>query len=241
MSKVFITGDIHGLDSEMRRFTTSQFPEGKQLTKKDYVVILGDFGWLWYHPKHPKFKSDRYWLRWLQQKPWTTLFIDGNHENYELLGALDSVKQFSGEVGKVNDSVFHLKRGYVYKLAGKTFFAFGGAESTDKDTRKPGIHWWPQEIPSVEEQNFGLANLKQFCNEVDFILTHTAPAGIIEQIATLNNIDLSSRVADPTAVFLEGIATKVTFEKWFFGHFHIDSPEVAGTYTGLYKSIVQLL
>lgn len=38
---VFITGDIHG---NIERFLYDCFPEQKEMTKDDYVIIVGDFG-----------------------------------------------------------------------------------------------------------------------------------------------------------------------------------------------------
>lgn len=41
---IYVTGDIHG---NPRRFNTDNFPEQKEMTKDDYVIILGDFGLVW--------------------------------------------------------------------------------------------------------------------------------------------------------------------------------------------------
>lgn len=38
---IYATGDCHGA---CRRFSTKCFPEQKQMTKADMVLILGDFG-----------------------------------------------------------------------------------------------------------------------------------------------------------------------------------------------------
>lgn len=55
------------------------FKKGKNLTKNDYLRITGDFGFVW-----DGSKTDEYWLNWLNKKPYTVLFVDGNHENFEL-------------------------------------------------------------------------------------------------------------------------------------------------------------
>lgn len=47
------------------------------MTKQDYVIICGDFGGVW-----DGSKREKYWLDWLEDKPFTTLFVSGNHENY---------------------------------------------------------------------------------------------------------------------------------------------------------------
>lgn len=77
---IFITGDTHG---DYRRLNTYNFPEQKMMTKKDYMIICGDFGGI--QSEDPKDKTEQYWLDWLEKKNFTTLFIDGNHENYDRL------------------------------------------------------------------------------------------------------------------------------------------------------------
>ena len=42
---IYITGDTHG---EFKyRFNTENFPEQREMTKDDYVIICGDFGGVW--------------------------------------------------------------------------------------------------------------------------------------------------------------------------------------------------
>ena len=77
---VWITGDIHG---DPTRFSTESFYEQKEMTKDDYCIVLGDFGLIWDH--RGESKNEKWWLDWLESKPFTTLFIDGNHENHDRL------------------------------------------------------------------------------------------------------------------------------------------------------------
>ena len=74
---IYITGDTHG---DFQRFGSKYFPQQKEMSRGDYVVIAGDFGGLW-----DGSQKDQYWLDWLNKKPFTTLFVDGNHENFDLL------------------------------------------------------------------------------------------------------------------------------------------------------------
>lgn len=41
---IWVTGDIHGNPS---RLSTDIFPEQKEMTKEDYIILLGDFGLVW--------------------------------------------------------------------------------------------------------------------------------------------------------------------------------------------------
>ena len=73
---IYITGDTHG---SFEKFALVNFPEQEELTKNDYVIICGDFG-IWDNSTRERINFD-----WLEHKNFTTLFVDGNHENYDLL------------------------------------------------------------------------------------------------------------------------------------------------------------
>ena len=137
MSKVFVCGDTHGgSNHDMDKLSTKKWKEGKDLTRDDYLIIAGDCGLVWYSESCSHYKNDLHWQRWItEKKPWTTLFIDGNHENHDMLGELEQIEMFGGTVGKVREHLYHLKRGQVYTIAGKKFFCMGGAVSSDKEHR----------------------------------------------------------------------------------------------------------
>ena len=164
---IYITGDTHG---GFQRFNTKNFPQQKLMGRSDYAIITGDFGGVW--DDSPR---EAYWLDWLEEKPFTTLFVDGNHENFDRLGELPVHQWQGGKVHYVRPHVLHLMRGQVFEIDGITFFAMGGAASHDiqdgildpaspgfeqeywfkRRTRQmfrvKGISWWPQEMPSEEE------------------------------------------------------------------------------------------
>ena len=137
---IYITGDTHQ-NIDISKLNTKNFPEQKELTKSDYVIICGDFGMVWNNSK-----EEMYWRKWLEKKNFTTLFIDGNHENYELLNEFPVIEKFGGKVQEIGKDIFHLMRGEIYTIDGKTFFCMGGAESTDKVYRIEHISWWKEEI-----------------------------------------------------------------------------------------------
>lgn len=164
---IFVTGDTHGseqhgfwsVDGFMHRLNTKNFPEQKQLTKDDYIVILGDFGGIWdtSYTKFCESAQEKAALDWLEDKPFTTLFVPGNHENYDRLTGCHDEKLISswvyknmpqeeidklkkgypqkhwhgGTVRVIRPSVLMLERGDVFDLNGYTCFAFGGAASHD--------------------------------------------------------------------------------------------------------------
>lgn len=67
----------------------------------------------------------------LEEKPFTTVFVDGNHENHQRLDSYPAETWQGGNVHFIRPSVIHLMRGQVFHIADKSFFVFGGASSHD--------------------------------------------------------------------------------------------------------------
>ena len=100
------------------------------MTKKDYVIIAGDFGGAW--QKEDRFiKKEARHLKTLEDRPFTTLFIDGNHENFDRLNSYPVKEWNGGHVHEIAPSILHLMRGEIYNIEGISFFTFGGARSHD--------------------------------------------------------------------------------------------------------------
>ena len=121
MSRVFITGDTH-IPIDIKKLDFGNFPLGDELTKDDYVIVAGDFGLLWNYKEtgvsvesNPQdicwTEQELCWKKWLEEKPWTTLFIDGNHENYDRLDSYPVTNWQGGKVQMISPSIIHLMRG----------------------------------------------------------------------------------------------------------------------------------
>lgn len=226
---IFITGDTHG---DFLRFNTKNFKEQKNLTREDYVIICGDFGGIW-----DDSKEEKYWLKWLSEKSFTILFVDGNHENYDLLSNYPIQKWNGGNVHFIRDNIIHLMRGQVFNINGFTFFSFGGGYSIDKNDRIPNLSWWDKELPSCAEKNEGLNNLLKYNNKVDYILTHSAPIIYQKKLEKLNIIRLFGNFNELDK-YLQQIYSIVRFKKWFLGHYHIE--DEYNNMKILYKNIIKL-
>lgn len=230
MPHLFFTGDTHGDPiNHLNRFRNKMRDE---LTKEDFLIICGDFGCFWTKP-------DRKQLDWLDSCPWTTLFVDGNHENFELLSQLEEKEMFGGLVGIAGQSIFHLKRGEIYTIAGQKIFTFGGGISIDKAWRTEGISWWPEEIPSDAEFRHGMENLEKHGWKVDIIVTHTMPKDAVLEFEAGQTHRLSEKFKDPTVDFLQHVLEAVEFRSWYAGHFHVDRTFLDGKIVGLWFNIVE--
>ena len=159
---IFATGDTHG---NFLRFSTEHFPEQRQMRRSDYVIICGDFGGVW-----DASAEERYWLDWLDRKSFTTLWVDGNHENYQYIYSYPVEEWNGGLVHRLSENIVHLMRGQIYDINGKRFFAFGGCKSSEK-WKAEGL-WYPEEEATDEEYASAYENLKKRDNKVDYILTH---------------------------------------------------------------------
>ena len=246
---IFITGDTHG---DLRRFSKDAFYEQREMTKDDYAIILGDFGLVWDYKGESRYEKN--WLDWLESKSFTTLFIDGNHENHDRLDAMKVVEWHGGMVHKVRPTVIHLLRGQVYDIEGLKVFTFGGASSHDiKDgILEPGDpkikrwnrdytklfrinkkSWWDRELPSVSEMEEGRQNLEKVNWKVDYVLTHCTSA------STTALIGDSYYSQDILTHYLQEIKEKLTYKKWFFGHHHMDK-QITAEEICLFEQIVQV-
>ena len=226
---IYLAGDIHG---ELEIYKLIEFFEQeasvKTLSEEDYVIILGDAGVCW-----DGGSRDLKVVQQLNELPVTVLWIDGNHENFDVIDSLPITDWHGGKVQFIGEKIIHLMRGYVYEISGKTFWAFGGGFSIDKMYRKEGVSWWPGEMPSKDEYERGKWNLLQRNNEVDYIITHTVPRNIA--CSLVKRILLGEE--ELQLYFLE-IAGLASFKKWYFGHWHVDYR--FGKYVGLYNKIVCL-
>ena len=249
---VFVTGDTHG--DWINRLNVDSFPEQKEMTKDDYVIICGDFG-IWDNSKREKYN-----LGWLDDKPFTTLFVSGNHENYDILDSLEMSEWHGGLVNFVRKSVIHLMRGQVFNIEDKTFFTFGGASSHDisagilepddpnfKEKKKQldkdpfalyrinHVSWWERELPSENEMEMGLNNLKKENNKVDYIITHSPSTS---ELYLMGGKGLYQ--PDILTNYLEEIKTNVEYKRHFFGHMHcnkaINDKDIC-----LYEQIIRIL
>lgn len=68
----YITGDVH-CPHDVHKLTTKAWIGQKYSTTEDYLIVCGDMGIVW-----DGSASDEYWQEWFNNKPFTTLFVDGN-------------------------------------------------------------------------------------------------------------------------------------------------------------------
>lgn len=255
---IYITGDTHG---DFRRFTRKERVRYRyNLTEKDYVIICGDFGLLW-----AKDREFEYNLKCLSQLPFKILWVQGNHENYNMIEEYQLESWNGGNVRKISDNIILLERGQVFNIEGKTFFTFGGASSHDisggilnrsspnfNEEKKKAIKsrlcyrilnesWWKQELPSEDELRKGLDNLSKVNYKVDFVISHCMSNRMQTRLYQLiTERDSGSFFSEDILTdYFEMLENKLTYKHWFCGHYH-EPIELDCKHTILYKDIVSL-
>lgn len=219
--KIGFTGDTHG------DLNFQQVHRARRMGIT-HLFICGDFGYVW-DDSHKEQKR----LNYLSKLGITLMFVDGNHENHDILDKLPVETMFGGKVHKIRDNIIHLMRGEVYEINGLKYFAFGGANSTDKEFRKEGKSWWAREKPSDEEILNADINLCKYDYKVDIILTHTCYHSMLAAVG-------GSYRMDDVSDYLNYIKVVVEFRHWLFGHMH-QNAYIEGMKTGcLYKEIITL-
>ena len=206
---IYITGDTH-IPIDIAKLSSKRFPQQKNMTEDDYLIICGDFGGVW-----DASNQEKYYIKWFESKNFTTLFVDGNHENFDMLNKLPIVDFCGGKAHKISDKIYHLMRGNVFEIDEKKIFAFGGASSHDKELRKEGKNWWKEELPSVEEIEKAQKIIDLQEMKVDYIITHCASSSI-------QNMVKEGYEKNILTEYFEQLENSLIYKKWFFGHYHTD-------------------
>ena len=218
------------------------------------MIVCGDFG-IWHDTK-----EERYWLDWLQEKPFTIVFCDGNHENHDRLnsGEFPEVTFNGARAHKIRENIFHIIRGEIMDYAGYTFAFFGGARSHDirdgildpadfeswdafkkeyyrweavgKQFRVNRMSWWADEMPTYKDYFNFEARLREYDNEVDFVITHCAPQRVAAAMGFYDGDELTK--------YFDEMCENFAFRNWFFGHYHRNV--MIDCFRCIYEDIIEL-
>lgn len=201
---VYITGDTHG------DFTRFQSPILKKATAHDYLIVCGDFGFFW-----DESKKEQKIRRKIEELNYTVCFVDGCHENYDLLEKFPTQEWNGGTARVIAPNLVHLMRGQVYTICGKKFFTFGGGHSQDFEYRT-AENWWEREQPTYQEIVAAAETLKKHDNTVDYIITHEPPASLKDclRVDTMQRLEVHA--------FFEDLTTVCAFSEWYFGKCHLN-------------------
>lgn len=218
---IYITGDTHG---DKRRFTRGRLP--RLLGRGDTLLVCGDFGFVWDgSPAEEKL------LQWLGRRSYQILFVEGTHDNLDLLEQYPVEELSPGAPARhLGGGLWHLMRGQIYDIQGRSFLALGGGTNRDGVQREEGVNWWPQELPREEELPGFRRILAARDHRVEFIISHQAPTNIEACITQ------RVREVDYLTAYLDEVQRDCSFSGWFFGSYH-QNRLVPPKYYGLYDGV----
>ena len=203
MTRVLFAGDIHGnLEHAEWLFDYAT------LNDVDTIIACGDFG---YWPHYPWGRTFLKRVAELAETNSITFyFVDGNHENHDLL---DELAKEHGTTQPIpvtdNGHLLWIPRGCVFTLDGYKVMGYGGAYSVDWEDRQLGRTWWKQELIN----DYAVMELPE--QEVDILVTHEAPYG--KRISYKDELPISVN----QRILVSEIQNKVRPQFHVCGHHHV--------------------
>lgn len=167
--KVMIAGDTHAnlkhvKNTLIRRAANEGIPR---------ILQVGDFGFVWTN-RSGDLNGELDVLSGILVKNEINLyFIEGNHEDYDLLESLGA-KPDNDSMLEIVPNIWHIPRGFAWDWDGVRFLGIGGAVSVDRGPLNPDprrdAYWWPQE-------NITQRQAARACDvgKVDIVVSHDGP------------------------------------------------------------------
>jgi hypothetical protein len=175
--KIGLLGDVHGDTEHLLTASRTFWRRGI-----DTLIQLGDFGFVWRKGENAQRALNKISRR-LDAHGQTIYFVDGNHEDFDLLYAGFPVN--GDGLRRLRHNIIHMPRGYRTTLLphdsgwpgnviwpGKALAVLGGANSIDRHLRTENTDWWAEE--SITEAD--LAKLGS--DHADVLLGHDAPLDV---------------------------------------------------------------
>ena len=156
---IALLGDIHGDARTLLARAKSAAEQGATV-----LIQVGDFGVY-------KFSLDAL-VEAAGASPIPILFIDGNHEDYRMVGAFPT-----SEPKEIAPKLTYVPRGSVLYVENIRIGFLGGAGSIDYNYRTKDSDWWPD----AEQIKDGEVERLLSAGEVDVLVTHTPPRSIIDR------------------------------------------------------------
>lgn len=231
--RMVIRGDTHGSNP-----VGGYEEEFSGLDEHDTLLILGDTAVGW-----PEYDNDTLViLEEVKNYPFTTIYLFGNHDNYDYAETLPIADNGMRQVvfnGKTYERQFIADKPMIADIAGYHCLLIPGADSHDIDylfmpedmdgyrlshyqgrlSRVIGVNWWPQEAIDTTALYKLLRGRSD--EHFDLVLSHDAPAHFTNIASPHGGAGYRLR---PTVGerYLEALYESIDYDYWFHGHFHYD-------------------
>lgn len=194
-------GDVHGEFGVLNSFINKRHPK--------IILQCGDFGYWpnldvvfkrdWKTGGYVKSRTDN-----IKTQGTKIYWCDGNHEDHWSLQ--------KRETDELWPDVFYMPRGSTMELPdGRTVLFMGGADSIDKDARKLGVDWFPEEVIRYAD----IQNLPGGNRKIDIVISHTCPKEFDPCFWAVD-----TRLNDCSRDALSHILHSYDPPLWYFAHWH---------------------
>lgn len=233
---IAVISDVHFPSDQARQ---KKFEKGLQkLSGIKALFVCGDFT---DNRKDTKEEEMMKLPGYLKDLPYPVFYIDGNHEDYEVLKRLPKIGETEKEAllqydciietqstKKAADGVYYLERGSVCAADGCRILAIGGS-TTGPGYRKnhPDI-WQPDEDLTQQDQEKIKEALRKNQAAFDLILTHTLPIDRLKEWFPEKDVSVTNEI-------LQDVWEESSYQHWLFGHFHEDMDYPDGNFHCLYE------
>lgn len=226
IGRLLITGDTHGDAAALALIV-------KQMEPSDALIVAGDFGFVFRDtPDEWSFLNDVDCF--LRKMGSYIIYVDGNHENHQVLNKLPVEYWNGAKVHRVRSRILHVLRGEVLTLKDKNIFCFGGAFSIDRSVRVLNKSFWEEELPTDEDYCNGNSNLEKY-DRIDYIVTHTCPLNLVPCLGTFHAAAEERQLQN----YLQWVSERFPDAGWFFGHWHQDRM-LGNRFRAIYLDLVDM-
>jgi len=246
--KTLVAGDWHGNLMHAERVMREAARLGATR-----VLQIGDFGYGWSLLEKPSPGSNNYCAftqeisRLALEVKIPVYWIDGNHENFDLLEAAGAFAQ-NEPVGLLPD-VTYLPRGVTLEWGGQRWLFLGGAHSVDKAHRTPHQSWWEQEELDLRDVARALGHVNDLRTEdfsrglarprpIDVMAVHDAP---LHSLVPGDHSVWAHKDQDtrPNREKLMQVALQARPALLVHGHYHVRYTAARGVFAPLPDTLIE--
>lgn len=234
MGRTFVTGDCHGsLDKVINFIKKFDLKEG------DSIIVCGDLALAWrkdqkdynYHIENYEANCNGVNLYW----------IDGNHENFDIIKSWNCEKEIYNNSPHIHycprgsELIIGVEVNENHTILRKCL-CLGGADSVDKFRRTKHLSWWEEETITEDD-------IRDIEGNYYYVFTHCCPYSVFNSnriyLCTLDNITESNAIHESEYI-LDKVKDNIKFEKWFFGHYHVNKELEDGKFQCLLDDFIEL-
>lgn len=134
--RVWLCGDWHGNVGHLQRL----LPALRRAAPGVKTILhLGDW---WTEPRPIDYWAEKAGIE-------RVLVTLGNHEPWSTYSPL--LAEGGGAAVRISEVTWLLPRPFRFRIGGRSFLSVGGAASIDREWRREGVDWWPEEEITDQE------------------------------------------------------------------------------------------